>query len=77
MSDKKHTNSSNSLTADMILPIILTMEETEMKTLFEALVNRLFPWPEEKLLQIHKEVKEGKTMTEKQFREKFAKYLSQ
>ncbi|MCB0835243.1 MAG: hypothetical protein KDE26_01090 [Bacteroidetes bacterium] len=76
MSKQKNTENPQSLTADKLWPVVLTMDKGQMEALFVALVEHLHPWPKEKLLEVRKEVKAGKVLTEEQFRERFAKYIN-
>lgn len=76
MDKQKNTEKPLALTAERLWPVVLTLGKEQMKSLFDFLADYLYPWPENKLMEVHEEVMQGKVLTEAEFQARFADYIS-
>lgn len=75
MSQQKNIEKPQILTAERLWPVVLSLGREQMKSLFDFLTNYLYPWPEDKLMQSHEAVEQGKILTEAEFQARFSDYI--
>lgn len=76
MSKNKNSITPQPLTAEKLWPVVLALGKKQMEALFNSLMEYLYPWPEDKLEQIHKEIQAGKVLSEDEFQARFSAYIN-